>query len=87
MEIDPHIIRLDPIRELTWGGEIRGILYGEHIFVIEEINTNQTRLIHKEDFTGFTVPFASLDSIKEGYELMNEALKTRAELSNKLAIE
>jgi len=53
--------------------------YGEHVFLLEKLDTYSTRLIHKEDFSGFVMPFASLDAIEEGTMLMNQALKERAE--------
>jgi hypothetical protein len=33
--IKPHVMRIAPGRELTWGGGIRGIFRGEHRFVLE----------------------------------------------------
>ncbi|MEE2733333.1 MAG: SRPBCC domain-containing protein [Pseudomonadota bacterium] len=77
--IQPSVMRLEPLRELTWGGGIRGIFFGEHVFLLEPINAQQTRLIHKEHFSGIAIPFASLETIEEGYADMNTALKQRAE--------
>ncbi len=79
LTIEPHMIRIAPRRELAWGGGIKGLFHGEHVFLLERIGQGQTKLIHKEDFEGIFVPFASLETIEEGYRLMNEALKRRAE--------
>lgn len=79
VELEPHVIRLSPQRELTWGGGVHGIFYGEHVFLLDSLAENRTRLIHKEKFAGLAVPFAALDAIEEGYTLMNLALKQRAE--------
>ena len=79
VEIDPHVMRIVPEKELTWGGGIRGVFHGEHVFILVPMAHRNTKLIHKEDFTGFAVQFASLEAIEEGYNLMNEALKARAE--------
>jgi hypothetical protein len=79
VHIDPHVIRIIPLQELTWGGGIKGIFHGEHTFLLEEIRPGHTKLVQKESFTGFAIPFASLESIEEGYSLMNQALKERAE--------
>jgi len=79
VEIEPHVMRIIPYRELTWGGGIKGIFYGEHVFLLEAIENNKTRLIQKEDFSGLVIPFASLEAIEEGYTEMNEALKIRVE--------
>lgn len=77
--VKPHLLRLEPKRELTWGGGIRGLFYGEHVFLLEDIGNGRTRLIHKEDFTGLAVQFVQLEAIDEGYALMNEALKQYVE--------
>ena len=72
-------MRIVPEKELSWGGGIRGLFFGEHVFLLEESGHGITRLIHKEDFEGIFVPFASLEAIEEGYREMNQALKKRAE--------
>ena len=76
--IKPHVIRMEPERELTWGGGIRGVFQGEHRFILEPTGSG-TRLIHSEVFSGLAVRYAALGSVEEGYELMNRALKTHAE--------
>jgi len=67
------------LQELTWGGGIKGIFHGKHTFLLEKTHHDHTKLVQKESFTGFAIPFASLDSIEEGYSLVNQALKARAE--------
>lgn len=53
--------------------------YGEHIFKLEPLDTDKTRLLHNERFAGLALPFASLDAVEEGYNLMNHALKEHVE--------
>jgi hypothetical protein len=77
--LKPHVLRFEPERELTWGGGIRGLFYGEHVFLLEEAAGGGTHLIHKEDFTGPAVQFVPLEAIDEGYAQMNEALKVWVE--------
>jgi hypothetical protein len=77
--VKPHLLRLVPNRELTWGGGVRGLFYGEHVFLLEETAEHHTRLIHKESFRGLAVRFVPLEAIDEGYALMNEALKRHIE--------
>lgn len=79
LEIEPRVLRVDPYRELTWGGGIRGIFFGEHRFLLEPAASEKTRLVHSETFAGIAVPFAELDAIEEGYRKMNRALKKRVE--------
>ncbi len=81
VRLSPRIMCLNPFQCLSWGGGIPGIFQGEHVFKLLPLTENTTRLIHSEVFSGFAVPFASLDAIEEGYEQMNQALKTRAEAS------
>ena len=82
VHIKPHVMRLEPNVELTWGGGIKGLFHGEHVFLLESAGEGVTRLVHKEDFVGIFVPFASLEAIDEGYRLMNARLKERAEKNN-----
>lgn len=79
VEIEPKVLRVDPPHELTWGGGVRGLFVGEHVFLIRPIDATRSLLVQKEDFSGIFVPFASLGSIEEGYNLMNRALKQRVE--------
>ncbi|MET0051739.1 MAG: SRPBCC domain-containing protein [Candidatus Thiodiazotropha sp.] len=79
VEITPRVMRLKPLEELTWGGGIKGIFHGEHVFQLTAETESSTRLLHTELFSGFAIPFASLDAIEAGYEMMNRALKEYAE--------
>lgn len=79
VEIEPHVMRIEEYKELTWGGGIEGIFFGEHTFLLEPGGNSSTRLIQKETFDGMAIPFASLEAIEEGYQLMNESLKSYIE--------
>lgn len=76
-----HIIRMVENTELTWGGGIKGVFYGEHVFKLQKLGENKTLLIHNEDFEGVFIGFADLpsDVLTKGYNLMNEALKRHLE--------
>lgn len=82
VNIHPYVMRLEPLQEITWGGGIKGIFYGEHVFLLSVLGDNRTRLVHKERFSGIAIPYTSLETIEEGYELMNLALKEKAEGQN-----
>jgi hypothetical protein len=62
-----------------------GIFDGEHVFTITG-NDKGSLLVQKEIFKGLLVPlvWSSMEeNTKEGFELMNRALKTRAEEANR----
>ncbi len=82
-EVPPHMMRIVENEEITWGGGIRGIFYGEHSFVLVDAGKGKTLLKHNEDFSGIAISFADLppDVIAEGYQQMNIALKHLVENS------
>lgn len=82
MKFAPIVLRSDE-NEIRWRGKvlIPGIFDGEHYFRFEPISEEVTRFVHGEDFSGITVRFlkGALRKTKHGFELMNLALKKRAE--------
>ncbi|HVD07691.1 MAG TPA: SRPBCC domain-containing protein [Nitrososphaeraceae archaeon] len=81
---NPIITKFDINKELRWKGKslLPGIFDGERIFIIEKSIDNQVSFLHKEIFTGLGVKFVGdkLDEdLKESFDKMNMALKTRAE--------
>jgi hypothetical protein len=84
MTFRPVILALRPEAELRWLGRLilPGIFDGEHQFQLEPIGAGQTRLIHREVFSGLLVPllWRNLDTqTRQGFEAMNHALKQRVE--------
>jgi hypothetical protein len=79
MSFSPTILKKEKNRELRWLGKlgISGLFDGEHYFILEEVSSTETRLIHGENFSGLLVPFLGLDKTEEGFKLMNEAIKKR----------
>jgi hypothetical protein len=77
---EPTITKCQSGRELRWVGKSL-LLNGEHIFVLES-GSGSTRLLQSERFSGLLSGFFGKETennISEGFNLMNEALKTRAE--------
>ena len=72
-----HLLRRTDNHELTWGGGIPGLFYGEHVFLLENAENGGTKLIHTEDFTGLFIGFADLppEVLDAGYRQMNQSLK------------
>lgn len=88
VRIPPHIIRIEENQEISWGGGIKGVFFGEHRFLLRTTQDGQTVLEHNEDFSGIAIGFADLpaDVITKGYQQMNLALKHRAEARTKVQI-
>lgn len=83
MTFKPTILKFEPNREFRWKGSLgmKGIFDGEHYFILEPIGENQTKFIHGENFSGILVMFVGkmLDKTKDGFVLMNEAIKKECE--------
>ena len=80
----PTLTRVDEGRELRWRGKssLPGFLNGEHIFTIEELQSQRVRFVQSEVFDGLLTSLfgKSLDTdVRLGLEEMNRALKERAE--------
>lgn len=83
MVFKPTVLSANPHSEFSWLGHLLlpGIFDGKHIFTIEG-DENGTVLVQKEIFKGALVPLVwkSMEkNTKEGFELMNTALKQRVE--------
>ncbi len=85
MNFTPKVIVLNVAKELRWRGEFisRFLLQGEHYFLLELLNENETRFIHGERFTGLLTPIFEwlglLKKTKQGFEQFNQALKQKTE--------
>lgn len=88
MTFRPRVLRAMPEEELRWLGRVvlPGIFDGDHFFKIEPLDEGRrTRFIHGERFTGLLVPLLrkNLDrGTRQGFEAMNQALKSRVEESS-----
>jgi hypothetical protein len=85
MAFSPKIVKVEHNRELRWKGKfiLPGLFDGEHIFIIEELGGKGVRLIQKEFYSGLLIPLLGTKlekSTLKGFELMNQAVKTRVEL-------
>jgi hypothetical protein len=83
MVFRPVILKFNSGKEFRWKGKlgITGIFDGEHYFILEPISDSQTRFIHGEQFSGILVNLMgkTLEKTREGFTLMNEALKQESE--------
>ena len=78
VSLEPEVLRVRENQELTWGGGVPGLFTGEHVFEILP-REGGVLFVQREEFRGLFVLFAELDTIEEGYDLMNQALKRRIE--------
>ena len=83
MVFKPTVKSIVANKEFSWLGRFLfpGIFDGEHIFIIKPTESG-CLLIQKEKFSGLLVPllWSGLDKdTRAGFELMNKALKVRAE--------
>ena len=81
IDVPPHMQTIVADREISWGGGIKGVFYGEHRFVLRPSAPGVTHLQHDEDFWGVAVPFTNISEteLTKGYQGMNRALKTYVE--------
>jgi hypothetical protein len=90
MTFRPTVREAVPRRRLRWLGHllVPGIFDGEHSFTLEPLDGGGVRLVQQEDFRGVLVPLLArwLDRrTLPAFELMNQALKQRAEQANEAA--
>jgi len=84
MKFKPVVITNSKEKEFRWRGIlfINGIFDGEHYFILEPVDSTQTRFIQGENFTGILsglmMRMIGEDTL-EGFHAMNKALKQRAE--------
>jgi hypothetical protein len=80
----PTVTRLVPGKVFAWTGHflVPGLVDGVHVFELVPEEDNTVCLIHRQEFSGFLMPFIWKrieKTAKRGFTLMNEALKKRAE--------
>jgi hypothetical protein len=83
MTFRPLVLAAAAPIELRWKGKllVQGLFDGEHSFRLHAIDSGRTKFVQSEVFSGILVPLfgGTLEATRRGFELMNEALKERAE--------
>lgn len=82
----PRVVVCEKAEEFKWQGHmiVPGIFDGEHCFKLKPVEGNKTKLIQRENFKGILLKYLWKDlntKTVRGFELMNSALKERAEAS------
>jgi hypothetical protein len=81
MTIKPKITVARPATELRWATGVPGLVSGEHSFTLAPTDRG-TRVVQSETFKGVLISLtgqATADNAKRGFQVLNEALKERAE--------
>lgn len=86
MTFRPIVLALEQNKEFRWIGKFlfKGLFDGEHKFELIDNGNGTTTFNHSETFKGILVSLfkKQLDNnTKKGFELMNESLKKRVEMS------
>ena len=84
MTFKPRVTKCEPNREFRWRGKlfVPGLFDGEHSFQIIPIGDDRVKFVQEETFSGILVGlmFGMMGaSTQQGFEAMNQALKTKAE--------
>ena len=84
MTFSPRCLKCEENGEFRWQGKlfIRGLFDGEHIFRLRPAGEGRTKFMQSENFSGILLPllWKSLNTkTLKGFEMMNRALKQRAE--------
>lgn len=80
----PVITKIEPVNEFRWIGNlwVRGIFDGEHVYRLEELENDRSRLIQCERFRGIMAPLILHiigKKTRKGFEKMNKSLKRECE--------
>lgn len=83
MTFRPRVLTKLDKQELTWLGSLffKGIFDGKHTFRLEDNGDGTITFIQKEEFNGILVGIFNLKKTEDGFNVMNERLKERAETS------
>jgi hypothetical protein len=72
------VLALKKNQELRWQGGIKGLITGEHYFLIEKINEKSCKMIQGEKFSGVLMPIMwplLKNNLNTLYEQTNEDIK------------
>jgi hypothetical protein len=84
MHFEPKVLKFENEKEFRWIGKlfIPRIFDGEHTFILKDNKDGTCTFMQYERFRGLLVPFMKNmleNNTKNGFELMNKALKKRCE--------
>jgi hypothetical protein len=81
------LLRIEENFELRWRAHLLlpGLFDGEHFLRVIELDSQRTRFIQGENFSGVLLRFSgrTITQVARGFDYMNEALKRRAEANSR----
>jgi hypothetical protein len=72
--IKSKVVKFDPPYHLNQFGGYRGIITFDHHYILEKVDAG-TKVVQKEEYTGFYVNFWDSAWVEPAYQRVNEALK------------
>ena len=72
--IKSKVVKFEPPYHLNQFGGYRGIITFDHHYILEKVDAG-TKVIQKEEYTGFYVNFWDSAWVEPAYQRVNEALK------------
>jgi hypothetical protein len=84
MTFKPKVLTVREYEYFDWLGHlfVKGIFDGHHYFMLEEVSPGKAKLVHGEHFSGILSGLLLKrigNETRKNFELMNQALKQRAE--------
>lgn len=83
MNFTPKVLVAKEHQAFHWLGKLlmKGLFDGEHYFELKSLSETETLFIHGEKFSGVLIPLLGgvLAQTEKGFQMMNEALKAKAE--------
>ena len=73
-KIKSKVVKFEPPFHLNQFGGYRGIITFDHHYILEKVEEG-TKVIQKEEYTGFYVNFWDSSWVEPAYNQVNEALK------------
>ena len=73
-EIKSKVVKFEPPFHLNQFGGYRGIITFDHHYILEKVDAG-TKVIQKEEYTGFYVNFWDSAWVEPAYQRVNEALR------------
>jgi hypothetical protein len=88
-EMTVTITDVEPERRFEWVGTVgfRWLFEGRHVFELEALDGDRTRLHNREEVSGPLQSLIVTDDPERDYVAMNEALKARVERTTEAGIE